>query len=137
MRRGATLLELTLVLTVTALLLSVALPRFEAVRDSLAVNRAARRIVAAHSRARMSAVLQSRAMDLAISQAGLAIRPAGAAADLWQGEGPGADGVTLTGSVRRITFSPVGVSTGLSNGSYPLSRGAVVISRLGRVRIVR
>jgi Tfp pilus assembly protein FimT len=141
MRRGATLLELALVLTVTGLLFGVALPRLEALRDNLAVDRAAARIVAAHRRARMSAVLQSRAMELAISEAGLAIRPAGAAADLWQGEGPGADGVTLSGGVRRITFSPVGVSIGLSNGSYPLSRGTatltVVISRLGRVRIVR
>jgi Tfp pilus assembly protein FimT len=141
MNRGATLIELALALTVAGLLLGMALPRLEVVRDSLAVDRAAGQIVGAHRRARMAAILQSRAMELAISPTGLAIRASGAVADQWQAEGPASDGVTLAGGLRRITFSPVGVSMGLSNGSYPLSRGTatrtVVISRLGRVRIVR
>lgn len=141
MNRGATLIELALALTVAGLLLGVALPRLEAFRDNLAVDRAAGQIVGAHRRARMAAIVQSRPMDLAISPTGLAIRPAGAVADLWQAEGPASDGVTLAGGLRHITFSPVGLSIGLSNGSYQLSRGTatctVVISRLGRVRIVR
>ena len=47
--------------------------------------------------------------------------------------------VALTGPTRALTFSPVGVTMGLSNASYHLSRGAatrsVIVSRLGRVRV--
>jgi Tfp pilus assembly protein FimT len=42
---------------------------------------------------------------------------------------------------RQVTFSPVGISSGLSNASFRLQRGAasrtVVVSRLGRVRVTR
>jgi Tfp pilus assembly protein FimT len=45
----------------------------------------------------------------------------------------------LAGPIRILTFSPVGITTGLSNASFRLTRGAVsrtvVVSRLGRVRL--
>jgi hypothetical protein len=104
------------------------------------VNRAALDIIGAHRRARISAILQSRVIELTIDAHDLAIRPRGATIDLWHAAGPAATQVTLAGPQRTLTFSPVGVSFGLSNASFQLSRGAVtrtvVVSRLGRVRVV-
>jgi Tfp pilus assembly protein FimT len=140
MRRGATLLELLLVLVNIGTLTANAEPRVRGFTDGLAVNRAAIEIASAHRRARISAILQSRIVELTISTGTLAIRPRGASADTWRAAGPVALGVTLAGPSRIITFSPVGISMGVSNASFRLSRGAasrtVVVSRLGRLRIV-
>jgi prepilin-type N-terminal cleavage/methylation domain-containing protein len=140
MRRGATLLELVLVLVIIGTLTAIAEPRIRGLADSLAVQRAALEIVSAHRRARISAILQSHIVELTISAAELSMRPRGATAATWRAPGPAAEGVTLTGPSHVIAFSPVGISIGLSNASFPLSRGAasrtVVVSRLGRVRIV-
>jgi prepilin-type N-terminal cleavage/methylation domain-containing protein len=140
MRRGATLLELVLVLAIIGTLTAIAEPRIRGFADSLAVNRAALEIVSAHRRARISAVLRSHVVELTVSAAALSIRPRGAAADTWRAAGPAAERVILAGPSRVIFFSPVGISMGVSNASFRLSRGAatrtVVVSRLGRVRIV-
>ncbi len=140
MRRGTTLPELALTLVVMGLVLAIALPRLRGLTDSLAVNRAAQEIVAAHRRARMSAILQSRVVELTVGATALAVRPRGAAADLWRADGPAANQVVLAGPQRTIVFSPVGVTFGLSNATFQLTRGAatrtVVVSRLGRVRVV-
>ena len=139
MQRGATLLELALVLVVLGLLLAIALPRLEGVTDALAVNGAAQDIVAAHRRARMTAILQSRVVELTVDTNDLAIRARGATADFWHAAGPAASRVALAGAPKKILFSPVGLSLGVSNASFRLSRGAatrtVVVSRLGRVRV--
>jgi Tfp pilus assembly protein FimT len=139
MQRGTTLLELALVLAITGLLFGIALPRASRLADSLAVDRAAHEIVAAHRRARIAAVLRSQVVELTVNATDLAIRPQGAA-EFWHAPGPAASQVVLAGPERRIIFSPVGLSMGLSNASFQLSRGAVVrtvvVSRLGRVRIV-
>ena len=139
MRRGATLPELCLTLILLGAALSIALPRLHHLADSLAVDRAAREIVAAHGRARIAAVLRSQVLELAIDANGLTIRTAGAATPIWRGEGPAASQVVLAGPPRTLTFSPVGITMGLSNASFRLTRGeasrTVVVSRLGRVRI--
>jgi prepilin-type N-terminal cleavage/methylation domain-containing protein len=140
MRRGATLIELVLVLAIIGTLTAIAEPRVRGFNDSLAVDRAALEIVSAHRRARINAILQSRVIELTISASQLSIRPRGAPADTWRTPGPAAEGVALAGPGHVIAFSPVGISIGLSNASFPLSRGVasrtVVVSRLGRVRIV-
>jgi Tfp pilus assembly protein FimT len=140
MRRGATLLALGLTLIGRGLGRGSALPRFHRVADSLAVARAAQEIVAAHRRARMSAILQSRVLELTIDANDLSIRPQGDTTRLWHADGPAADRVALAGPRRTLLFSPVGITFGASNASFLLTRGTaartVVVSRLGRVRIV-
>lgn len=139
MQRGATLLELALALVVFGLILGIALPRIERVSDGLAVSGAASDIVAAHRRARITAILQSQVIELVVDTNDLAIRPRGGAAHLWHAAGPAAHRVALAGAPKTILFSPVGLSIGVSNASFHLSRGAatrtVVVSRLGRVRV--
>jgi prepilin-type N-terminal cleavage/methylation domain-containing protein len=139
MRRGVTLLELALVLAITGLMVGIVAPRFQRVADSLAVQRAALELVSAHRRARISAILQNRMVELTVRADSLAIRIPGMPADLWHAPGPQAEGVTLTGPTRPLVFSPVGLTVGLSNASFRLSRGTatrtVIVSRLGRLRV--
>jgi prepilin-type N-terminal cleavage/methylation domain-containing protein len=139
MRRGTTLVEILLSLVILSLLLGIAFPRFGAMRDQLAVGVEAGRIAAAHRRARMTAILQSRPIVLTISPDSLTLTAEADSGVRWIEPGPAANGVTLAGGARKITFSPVGISTGASNATFRLTRGAairtVVVSRLGRLRI--
>jgi Tfp pilus assembly protein FimT len=139
MQRGATLLELALILVVLGLLLAIGLPRLNGVTDALAVDGAAQDIIVAHRRARTVAIFQGKVVELAIDSSALAIRAPGDTADLWHAAGPAATRVALVGGPKKILFSPVGLSMGVSNASFHLSRGdatrTVVVSRLGRVRV--
>ncbi|MEO6057175.1 MAG: GspH/FimT family pseudopilin [Gemmatimonadales bacterium] len=122
------------------LMLAIALPRLRAFADGMAVERAARELAAAHRRARMAAVLQGRVLELTVNANDLDVRPRGDSTRLWHADGPAAGGVTLAGPQRTLSFSPVGMSLGLSNATFLLTRGtatrSVVVSRLGRVRIL-
>ena len=140
MRQGFSLVELMLVVAVAGLLLGIALPRLSGAVDRIEVQSEANRLVAAHRRARIMAVTRSQVLVLTIDSANLDIRPRGQASPLWSEDGPAAARVTLEGPARQFTFSPVGFTLGLSNATLRLSRGSarrtIVISRLGRVRLV-
>jgi prepilin-type N-terminal cleavage/methylation domain-containing protein len=140
MRRGITLIELLLVLTVTGLLFGIVLPRFATLADGLAVEQAAQHLVGAHRRARMTAILESSQIVLTIAPESLVIRLGSGGPASWRGSGPADGGVALAGGAKQIVFSPVGITTGLSNASFQLTRGnarrTVVVSRLGRARIL-
>jgi Tfp pilus assembly protein FimT len=141
MRQGHTLPELALVLAVIGLTLGIALPRLSGIMDTLDVEQAAREVVSAHRRARIAAIVAGQPVLLSISPDSLAYRLAGAQAPLWRAPGPAREGITMASPARQITFSPVGITTGLANASYRLYRGSasrtVVVSRLGRVRVTR
>jgi prepilin-type N-terminal cleavage/methylation domain-containing protein len=143
MRRGFTLFELLLVVSIVALLLASALPRAGHLLDSLSVEQAVQRLAAAHARARILAVVQSRVALLVIRPDSVTLRLVQGrdTNTVWTDAGPSASGVTLAGPSRTIVFSPVGMTTGVSNATYVLVRGSarrqLIISRLGRVRIVR
>lgn len=141
MRRAFTLPELVLVLAVAGLLLGIAVPLLVRSLDRIEVEAAAAHLVAAHQRARIMAISQSRVLVLSIDPTILTISPRGGDSPLWSERGPAAAGVTLAGAARRFTFSPQGFTLGLSNTTLQLARGAsrrsIVVSRLGRVRVVR
>lgn len=140
MRRGYTVVELTLVLAIIALLLGIALPRIAPLRDGWSAEQAAQSVILAHSRARVAAILLSRPLVLTVAPDSLRIATL-ADSVVWRGAGPAASGASLAGPIRKLTFSPVGLSMGLSNATFQITRGAairtVVVSRLGRVRIQR
>jgi prepilin-type N-terminal cleavage/methylation domain-containing protein len=141
MRHGFTLAELMLVVAVAGLLFGIAVPSLAGVVDQIEVRSAATHLVAAHQRARMMAVMRGRVLVLTIDPNILTIRSRGETSSLWNEEGPSATRVALQGPARQFTFSPEGLTLGLSNATLRLSRGAasrtIVISRLGRVRISR
>jgi prepilin-type N-terminal cleavage/methylation domain-containing protein len=141
MKQGFTLPELMLVLAVAAILLGIGVTTLVRAVDRLSVDAAATHLVAAHQRARMMAVVHGQVLTLLVDSATLSIAPRNGAAPLWSASGPAASGVTLPGPQRRFTFSPEGLSLGLSNASLLLQRGSstrtIVISRLGRIRTTR
>jgi prepilin-type N-terminal cleavage/methylation domain-containing protein len=140
MRRGYTVVELTLVLAIIALLLGIALPRIAPLRDGWSAEQAAQAVILAHSRARVAASLLSRPLVRTVAPDSLRIATL-ADSVVWRGAGPAASGASLAGPIRKLTCSPVGLSMGLSNATFQITRGAairtVVVSRLGRVRIQR
>jgi len=141
MRRGATLSEVILAITILGLLLGISLPRMAAFRDSLAVDEAAHRLQGASRKARVAAILTSQIIELTVAADSLVIRPAAGTVPLWRSPGPSGEKIALSGGPKRILFSPVGIAMGVSNASFRLTRGTaartVVVSRLGRVRILR
>jgi type II secretory pathway pseudopilin PulG len=127
-----------LVLAVAAILLGIGVTNLVRAVDQLSVEAAATQLVAAHQRARMMAVVRGQVLTLLVDSVSISIAPRSGAAPLWSASGPAASGVTLAGPPRRFTFSPEGLTLGLSNASLHLQRGSttrtLVISRLGRIR---
>jgi type IV fimbrial biogenesis protein FimT len=140
MRRAFTLIEIVLVLALMGVLLGIALPSFSQLLDSIEVESAAAHIVAAHQRARILAISKGQVLQLTIQPDLLAILPHNGGVPLWSEDGPQGSGVTVQGTPRQFTFSPEGFTLGLSNGSISLFRGSsrrtIVMSRIGRVRVV-
>jgi Tfp pilus assembly protein FimT len=141
MRSGHSLPEVALALVVAGLVLGIALPGFTAVKQEVAVEQAALSLVAAHRRARALAVARGHPAVLTVAERSLRITLGGAPLPHWTAPGPLEEGVAVTGVPRDLTFSPLGITAGLSNATFRLTLGAasraVVVSRLGRVRIVR
>jgi len=141
MRSGFTLPEVALALAIAGILLGIALPQFTAVKQEIAIEQAAQSIVAAHRRARTLAITQGHPAILAVAERSLRITLYGAGQPHWEGPGPLDQGIALTGTPRELAFSPLGYTTGLSNATFQLSLGSavrtVVVSRLGRIRILR
>lgn len=139
MRRAFSLPEVLLILALGSVLLGVAIPRFSAALDRIEVSAAASHVAAAHQRARLMAVTQGMVAVLSVDPVALTIRRRGVTAPLWSEAGPAAQQVSMAGPARQFTFSPEGFSLGLSNATIRLARGsatrAVIISRLGRVRV--
>jgi prepilin-type N-terminal cleavage/methylation domain-containing protein len=141
MRPGFTLPEVALALVIAGLLLGIALPRLTALKQEVTVEQAAQSLVSAHRRARTLAITRGHPTILSVADRSLRITLTGAAQPHWLAPGPLDQGVSVTGTPRDLTFSPLGITTGLSNASFELSLGSstrtVVISRLGRIRILR
>ncbi|HEX6643888.1 MAG TPA: GspH/FimT family pseudopilin [Gemmatimonadales bacterium] len=143
MRNGLTLVELLIAVTLASLLGLIAAPRLARPLASIRVEHEAHRIAAAHTRARMLAVSRSRVTLLRIGSDSITIRSVDGPDTLveWREPGPAAAGVGLTAPDRTLLFAPVGITYGVSNGTWTVSyRGVVrrvIVSRLGRVRIER
>ncbi len=143
MRRGVTLLELLIVILVTTLLVSLALPALGALHDRLAVDAVTEELVAAHTRARLVAVAERRVAVLTLTADSLVVRVVEAPLDTvvrWRGEGATAQGVLVTGMPRSVLVGPSGVTMGAAQRTYVLTKGTarkqVVVSRYGRIRVL-
>jgi Tfp pilus assembly protein FimT len=130
-----------LVLAVIGLLLGIAVPQLSGTLDRIEVESAARQMAGAHQRARLLALARGTVVVLSVSTAELSIRLSGETAPVWSASGPAASSVGMIGPERQFTFSPIGLTLGLSNATIHLTRGSatrsVIVSRLGRIRIER
>jgi prepilin-type N-terminal cleavage/methylation domain-containing protein len=142
MRHGVTLIELVFVLVVLGLLSSAAVPVVTGLRDRYFVQAVAATIAGAHNRARIRAVLEGQVTELEVRADSLILRVSSGATPtpVWSAPGPLASGVSMSSAARTLSFAPSGVTLGFANATFVVSRGAarrqVVVSRLGRVRII-
>lgn len=141
--RGVTLPELLLAVAIVGLCAGIGVPRITALRDRLAVEREAAGLFVAYQRARLVASTTGQPVRLLVTAESLsayALR-AGDSTLAWRVPGPAAGGVQLVSIPAPPLFVPGGVTIGVSNGRYVLSKGGVsrtlIASRLGRLRVSR
>ena len=142
-RVGSSPLEVLVVVVVAALVLAMAIPASRSALDGIVVAGEARRIASGHLRARVTAIMESRTALYTVRADSLIIRVVvGTDTTVrWADRGPAAQDIAVAGPTRAMRFSPIGLMAGVTNGTWRLSRGSaarnVVVSRLGRLRIVK
>jgi prepilin-type N-terminal cleavage/methylation domain-containing protein len=139
MRSGLVLVELMIVLVITGLIASFAVPRLTDLSDRAAVRSETLRVVAALDAARGSAVRLDAVASLAMTATGYRVTAVVGTDTVvaWTASGPQSSGVTVSGTGTPLLFGPAGIAMGVSNRTITLSRGAavrrVVVSKLGRI----
>ena len=136
-RRGLTLLEMLVTLTLMAVVLAILLPSPRAARDRVAVTSASREL----------ALLLAQAREVAVARGASAVHldSAGAHARLSAPGSPVVEarlgqlyGVRLTATRDSLAFDGRGLGRGAANLRVVLTRGhaadTITVSRLGRVR---
>lgn len=138
MRRAFTLLELLCVLAFAGLATAVAVPRFLAMRDRLAVTAAANDLHALLDAARTQAWLRNARVVVVLDSVQGQARLMHAASPLMVRPVAAAWGVSLTYTQDSIGYASRAMGFGASNSTIVVRRGAqqesLHVSRLGRVR---
>ena len=136
--RGFTLIEIVIVLSITAILSAIAIPRAGWFIDRIEVRGATTEAESMFGLARHLAIARAMQtiLDIDPQQRTLSIKAGGrvvAIRDLGA-----AHGVTISANRTSITYSPIGVGYGAANLTLILSRAraadTIYVSRLGRVR---
>lgn len=139
MRRGFSLLELVLVLTLVGLVTLVAMPRVAGLLDRMAVRSVVGETVSFYQTARFASLVRSAAVRVQFGQEQLV-----AAYELDRDSvflvrpGPGQDGVALSGTRLVTRLHANGLGAGAANLTLTFRRGnyqeTLTLSRLGRVK---
>ncbi|MEO8453187.1 MAG: type II secretion system protein [Gemmatimonadota bacterium] len=141
-RAGVTVLELLVCLVIlgaVAALLVWPSIRFD---DRLRVEAEAGRLLEAYREARRWALVGNTTAELVVTADSLTIRAQfdGLPIMVWQEPGPVRSGVSLMPPTHVTAFTSRGLAGGVGNVAHVLTRGAarrqVVVSRLGRVRVM-
>jgi prepilin-type N-terminal cleavage/methylation domain-containing protein len=140
MRRGFSLLELVVVLSVTGTLLAIAVPPLVRWRASLAVHEASGEVISFYHTARYAALLRATRVRLEFGPDTLKAVYEGTSADstFLIRPGPSRLDVALTATRPVIEIAPNGLGWGAANTTLVFRRGSVAdtltTSRLGRLR---
>lgn len=137
-RRGTTILELTLTLSVISILSAIAYPRIGGLLDGIHVRGSATEIHSLFTAARHHAITRAERITVQIDTARATISLV-ADADTLRVRGLGdIHGVKLAANRASFTYSPIGIGHGAGNMTIVIRRNArvdsIFISRLGRVR---
>lgn len=140
MRRGFTLLELAIVLSVAGFVLALSQRPLRRALDHFAADGAARDVTTLLAVTRQTAVALGRRARLRVTPESLAVDTLGNTGwgrhRAWPG--PADRGVTVAASNPIVVFAPTGLAWGVSNTTIVLMRGShvetVIVSRVGRVR---
>lgn len=137
-RRGTTLAELLVALTIVAVLAGFAIVRIAGVRDAASVRAATIEIEQALALARESAVAWRSTVSVRVDtlRGRLDVRRGGAL--LRTRDLLGEYGVRLAGTRDSVVYDARGLGRGAANATFVVRRGVtadtLVVSRLGRVR---
>jgi Tfp pilus assembly protein FimT len=142
--RGTTLTELLITITMLGVLAGIAAPRGLGFRHRTEVQKHTGTLRLGWREARQAALLAAAPAVLHVTPERLAVyvlRSPGDSTLWWERRGPASDGVRLLAGVPRVVFAPNGLTMGVANGRYELSRGGfsrtLVAARLGRLRVAR
>jgi prepilin-type N-terminal cleavage/methylation domain-containing protein len=142
MTRGTTLIELLITLSVLGITAGIVvwpLVRFD---NRVRVEAETGKLLAAYQRAQSEARALNSRVELVVTADSISIRVnrAGSSTRLWSVAGPRSVGVDLAPAHHLAAFGPNGLGVGPTNVTHVLQRGAsrrqLVVSRLGRVRVV-
>jgi prepilin-type N-terminal cleavage/methylation domain-containing protein len=136
--RGFTVFELLVALVIASVLLTLALPRFAAVRDVRAVRGAVDVLSSGFSIARATALARRSPVAVVFDTAAGVVRIRSSGGSIRRVDLYRSFGVTLAANRDSAVYDPRGVGYGVSNLTVIVHRGSFVdtltMSRLGRVR---
>ena len=125
-------------LTVVAILGTIAIPRAIGLRDRMSVRAAGLETISTFALARRWAISRSSRTAITFDTAGGAVTVRSFSDTIARRRLASSHGVTLTASRDSMAYAPNGLGYGASNLTVVLRRGAaaetIVVSRLGRVR---
>ena len=135
---GATLIEVTLVVSIIALLTSIAISRAGPFVNSIEVRGSVTEITSMFSLARHVAIARGRQSVIDIDPASGTISIRSGIDTIVTRSVGAAHGTVISTSRTSMTYTPTGVGYGAANFTMTVKRGTVVdtivVSRLGRVR---
>jgi prepilin-type N-terminal cleavage/methylation domain-containing protein len=138
MRRGTTVAELIVVLTIVGILLAVALTRTGTARDRASVRAAATETVATLALARRWSLSRASRTAVTFDTMGATLTVRSFTDTVARRDLGSSHGISLSASRDSMAYAPNGLGYGASNLTLVLRRGVaaetVVVSRLGRVR---
>lgn len=137
-RRGFSLLELTVVVTIAGIVLALAVPRLAHMRDAASVRSAMGELAELFSAARQEAVARRAPVTVGIDAARGDVELRAGGVRLLRRSLAASYGVSVGANRDSTVYDPRGIGFGLANVTIIVRRGAVVdtlrMSRLGRVR---
>jgi prepilin-type N-terminal cleavage/methylation domain-containing protein len=138
LRRGTTIIELTLALSLISILSAIAYPHVGRLLDGIHVRGTATEIHSLFTAARHQAITRAERVTVQIDTARATISLV-AGSDTLRARGfSETHGVTLAANRASFTYSPIGIGYGAGNMTLVIRRNArvdsIFISRLGRVR---